>query len=296
MPRERLTLALLLLALLLQAMSTPAQVTVLGPGVNPQGASRPSDANYGPPRLVELDALVLGDGYQRAHVITEGEVSQFESGRYWTLGHSTTRLLLIPGRDFDPSELDRVIGRRTEVRGVVRLIREKQYVGPTGQDLDLIEDPLLPPLPAPQFERGWPRISITVFSIRDRTSPEFTRPKEIGGGVGWQILQEPAAYLGKKTRIFGQFRGRNLFGDLPAASARGKDDWVLMDGDTAIWVMGKAPKGDGWKLDPDYKGDSKSWLEVEGKAEVVNGIVYLKAASVMMSRPPGKEKPAPPPR
>ena len=290
MPRGRLVFALTLLA-----TSVPGQVTIVGPGVpSSSGSARPSDANYGPPRIVELDALALGDGYQRAHVITEGEVSPFENGRYWTLGHSTTRILVIPGRDFDASELDRVAGRRTEVRGIVRLIREKQYVGPTGQDLDLIEDPLLPPLPPPQFERGWPRISITVFAIRDRTNPETTRPKEIGGGVGWQILQEPAAYLGKKTRIYGQFRGRNLFGDLPADSARSKDDWVLKDGDTAIWVTGKTPKGEGWKLDPEYKGDSKNWLEVEGKPEVQNGVVYLKASAVLMSKAPGKEKPEPP--
>lgn len=292
MPRGRLVLALLLLA-----PSARAQVTVAGPGVpSPGGAARPSDANYGPPRLVELDALVLGDGYQRAHVLTEGEVSPFENGRYWPLGHSTTRILLIPGRDFDASEFDRVVGRRTEVRGIVRLLRKKEYVGPTGQDLDLIEDPLLPPLPPPQFEQGWPRISITVFAIRDRTNPETTRSKEVGGGVGWQILQEPAAYLGKKTRIYGQFRGRNLFGDLPAGSARSKDDWVLKDGDTAIWVTGKTPKGEGWKLDPEYKGDSKNWLEVEGKPEVLNGVLYLKASAVLMSKAPGKEKPEPPSR
>ncbi len=292
MPRGRLVLALILLAL-----SARAQVTIVAPGVpQPGGGARQSDANYGPPRLVELEALVLGDGYQRAHVLTEGEVSPFENGRYWTLGHSTTRILVIPGRDFDPSELDRVAGRRTEVRGIVRLIREKQYVGPTGQDLDLIEDPLLPPLPPPRFEQGWPRISITVFAIRDRTNPETMRAKEVGGGVGWQILQEPTAYLGKKTRIYGQFRGRNLFGDLPAGSARSKDDWVLKDGDTAIWVVGKTPKGEGWKLDPEYKGDSKNWLEVEGKPEVVNGVVYLKASMVLMSKAPGKEKPEPPSR
>jgi hypothetical protein len=224
-------------------------------------------------------------------VITEGEVSPFEPGRYWTLGRGTTRLLIIPGREFDASELDKVAGRRTEVRGIVRSIREKQYIGPTGVDLDLVEDPLLPPMPPPQFERGWPRVSITVFSIRDRTNPETVRPREVGSGIGWQILQDPASYLGKKTRVYGQFRGRNLFGDLPAVSARGKDDWVLKDGDTAMWVMGKEPKGEGWKLNLDYKGDSKSWLDVEGKPEVQNGVLYLKANRVLMSKAPGKERP-----
>ena len=36
-----------------------------------------------------------------------------------------------------------------------------------------------------------------------------------------------------------------------------------LDGDAAMWVMGKTPKGQGWKLDLDYKGDAKNWLEVD---------------------------------
>ena len=282
-----------IIALLLLPHLGQAQVTIVTPGAQPPGqASRPSEANYGPPRVVDLDNIVLGDGYQRAHVITEGEVSPFQQGQYWTLRQGTSTVLIIPGRDFDASELDKVVGvKRIEVRGIVRLIRQKEYVGPTGVDLDLIEDPLLPPMPPPRFEQGWPRISITAFAIRDRTSPETGRRKETSGGIGRQILDEPSVYSGKTARIYGQFRGRNLFADLPANSARGKEDWVLKDGDTAMWVMGKAPKGQGWKLDLDYKGDSKNWLEVEGKPEVMNGIVYLKASRVLMSKGPVSETP-----
>ena len=114
--------------------------------------------------------------------------------------------------------------------------------------------------------------------------------------MGRRILDEPSAFSGKTARIMGQFRGRNLFGDLPANSARTKDAWVLKDGDTAMWVTGKLPKGDGWKLDLDYKGDTKNWLEVEGKPEVVNGIVHLKASKVFMTRPPAGERPEQPQR
>lgn len=279
-----------IITLLLLPQVGRAQITVTAPGVHPPGqAARPSDANYGPPRVVDLDAIVLADGYNRVHVITEGEVSPFQQGQYWTLSQGTAKVLIIPGRDFDASELDKVAGvKRIEVRGIVRLIRNKEYI--KGVDVDLLEDPILPPMPPPQFERGWPRISITAFAIRDRTSPESSRPKEAGGGMGRQILDEPSAYSGKTARIYGQFRGRNLFADLPANSARGKDDWVLKDGDTAMWVMGKTPKGQGWKLDLDYKGDSKNWLEVEGKPEVMNGIVYLKASRVLMSKAPVSEK------
>jgi hypothetical protein len=285
------------MALVLAPHLGRAQVTLVGPGVNSQGqAARQSDANYGPPRVADLDVIVIGDGYQRAHVITEGEVSPFQPGQYWRLGQVGATVLLIPGRDFDAGELDRVTGRRTEVRGIVRLIRKKEYAGRPPQDLDLLEDPLLPPMPPPMFDQGWPRISITVFAIRDRTGSESSRRPDKGGGLIRQILDEPSAYSGKTARIYGQFRGRNLFSDLPANSARGKDDWVLKDGDTAMWVIGKTPKGEGWKLDLDYRGDSKSWLEVEGKPEVVNGVVYLKASRVLMSKAPASTKAGVPPR
>jgi hypothetical protein len=285
-----------LLVLWLAPASAHAQVTVVAPGVPAQGGSgRASDANYGPARPAEIDSIVLSDGYQRAHVLIEGEVSPFENGQYWTIGHATARLLVIPGRQLDASELSRAGGRRVELRGVVRKLRPKEYLGPNRTDLDLVEDPTLPPLPPPNFEQGWPRISITVFEIRDRTTPEGIQ-KPQGGGMGRQILDEPSVFSGKTIRIFGQFRGRNLFADLPDGSARGKDAWVLKDGDTALWVIGKMPKGEGWKLDLDYKGDTKNWLEVEGKPEVLNGIVYLRASKVLMSRPPATERPEGPRR
>lgn len=271
-----------------------AQVTVVAPGSNQGGAVRPSNANYGPPQVIELDALnMMPESYQRAHVIVEGEFSEIGL-QQWVLRQGGASVLVIPGREFDGSQLGQTAGRRVEVRGIIRMLRKKQYVGSPPTDLDLIEDPILPPMPAPSQEL--PRVSLTVLAMRDRTSPEVFNAPEIGGDIPRRILEEPAAYAGKTTKIVGQFRGRNLFGDLPPDSARGKQDWVLKDGDAAIWVTGKAPKGDGWKLDLEYKGDSKTWLEVEGKPEVINGIVYLKASKVIPTRAPGSERRGPGPR
>ena len=280
---------LYIIALLLLPRSGPAQVTVVAPGANPGRATRPSNANYGPPQVIELEALsMMPESYQRNHVIVEGEFSELGVGQQWVLRRGGTSVLVIPGREFDPGQFSQTAGRRMEVRGIIRLLRQKQYVGNPPTDLDLVEDPILPPMPPPSLEL--PRVSLTVIAVRDRTSPEIFTPQEIGGGIPQRILEEPAAYSGKTTKIIGQFRGRNLFGDLPANSARGKQDWVLKDGDSAVWVMGKAPRGDGWKLDLDYKGDSKTWLEVEGKPEVVNGVVYLKASKVIPTRAPGSER------
>jgi hypothetical protein len=84
----------------------------------------------------------------------------------------------------------------------------------------------------------------------------------------------------------GQFRGSNLFGDLPADSRRGKNDWVLRRGTAAVWVTGKKPKGKGWSLDPGARGDCKWWLRVTGKVERRKGIVYIKGKKVDMAKKP----------
>ncbi len=263
------------------ATSALAQVTIVTPGSPARGtATRDSDATYGVPRFVDLDVIALGDTYHRKHVITEGEVGQFLAGRYWTLRYGGAIVLIIPGKDFNAADFETAMGRRTEVRGVVRVW------GGTS-------DPALPPVPwgltiAPDV----PNVSITVFAIRDRTSLESVRPWD-AVGVGGRIREDPSAYAGKTIRIHGQFRGRNLFNDLPPMSMRSDADWVLKDGDTAVWVVGKPPKGDGWKLDPTHKGDAKNWLEVDGKPEVRDGVVYLKASKVFLVKARGSQKAGP---
>ena len=272
------------------------QVTVTAPGHQPPGARVP-EPGYGPPRVVDIETINFAiDGYQRTQVLTEGQIEVLAHGQYWTLRQGTSSLLLLAGNSLNTDALERGVGTgaRMEVRGVVRRLRAKEYV--KGVDLDLIEDPTLPVLPAPAFDQGWPRISITALAIRERVGAGAAVRESKSPGLGRQILDEPSVFSGKTARIYGQFRGRNRFSDLPANSARSKDDWVLKDGDTAMWVLGKTPKGEGWKLDLDYKGDTKNWLEVEGKPEVANGIVYLKASRVMMSKAPAGVKPAPSPR
>jgi hypothetical protein len=280
----------LLAALGFTPMAVLAQVTVVAPGM-PPASGQASETHYGPPRVVELETILLGDGLQRTHVITEGEIAPFQIGQYWTLRRGTAAVLLIPAAGFDATQFEEASrSERIEVRGVVRFIRKKAYI--RNVDLDLIEDPLLPPMPPPMTDQGGPQFSITVFAMRDRTDPGTMRRIE-SGGMGRRILDEPSAYSGKTARIYGQFRGRNLFLDLPKGSERSKEDWVLKDGETSMWVTGKTPKGDGWKLDLDYKGDSKNWLEVEGKPEVVNGVVYLRASRVLMAKAPSKAKAEP---
>jgi hypothetical protein len=260
-----------------------AATLALAQAPNTGPPQRQGDSDYGPPRVVDLDQVVfVPESYQRSHVIVVGDLGMLQANQYWTLTQGTGRVLLIPGHGMAADDINPMMGARVEVRGIVRFIRKKEYV--MGVDLDLIEDPGLPPLPEPSLML--PRVSITILGLGDREPRESRRSRKAAETMAYEILDSPADYVGKTVRIHGQFRGRNLFGDLPTGTERTRDDWVLKDGDLSLWVTGKAPRGKGFSLDPEYKGDSVRWLVVAGKPEVANGIVYLRASKVTLSSPP----------
>jgi hypothetical protein len=82
--------------------------------------------------------------------------------------------------------------------------------------------------------------------------------------------------------VRGQFRGANLFLDLPGKTRRSKSDWVIRDGEAAAWVTGKSPRGEGWALDRDAKSDAAHWVEIDARPEVRDGVLYLKATDVRL--------------
>jgi hypothetical protein len=101
-------------------------------------------------------------------------------------------------------------------------------------------------------------------------------------------------YAGALVRVTGEFRGNNLYGDLPLSSRRWPKDWVLREGFNAVWVTGKPPQGDGFRLDPSLRRDTGKWLSVVGRVETWKGAVYLRARSVALGTAPS-EPPAPVP-
>jgi hypothetical protein len=99
------------------------------------------------------------------------------------------------------------------------------------------------------------------------------------------LVGRPARLAKETVRVRGQFRGKNLFGDLAPAGAPA-DGWVIKDGDSAVWVSGRRPKGNGWSLDPDSRSDTNRWVEVVGKIETRDGVTLLRAAQVALVPPP----------
>jgi len=107
------------------------------------------------------------------------------------------------------------------------------------------------------------------------------------------LVMKPAQHEGKTVTVKGQFRGKNLYGDLPSASRQRSADWVLKDDVFAVWVSGKKAKGEGWTLDPDLKRDTGKWLQVTGRVRVDRGVVTIQATDVVLSKPPSAAAPAP---
>jgi len=115
------------------------------------------------------------------------------------------------------------------------------------------------------------------------------------------LAMEPARFDGRKLTIIGQFRGRNLFGELPEAPAKGKYEFVLRSGDAAVWVIGVQPKGKGFSFDPNKRIDTGRWVTVQGTVRTARGLTWLEGTSIELAPTPEEttevtiELPPPPP-
>jgi hypothetical protein len=131
-------------------------------------------------------------------------------------------------------------------------------------------------------DRGPTGFWFWAYSIEPaRNSPVPSR----AGLVALQDAVRSDRVTGKTVTVRGQFRGRNLFRDLDAAGAP-SDGWVIKDGPFAVWVVGRKPKGSGWSLDAESRGDTTRWLQVTGKLESKSGVTRLRAEKVDLVAPP----------
>ena len=118
-------------------------------------------------------------------------------------------------------------------------------------------------------------------------------PEEIKGDIKAEtvsleaLVSSPGRYDGKTIRVYGKFRGKNLYGDLASHSERDSHDWVMKEDVYAIWVTGRKPKGSGFELDTGMKRDTEKWLQVVGKPETIKGVTYLQALQVVLGKPSG---------
>lgn len=99
---------------------------------------------------------------------------------------------------------------------------------------------------------------------------------------------EPWRFDGQPLTLVGQFGGRNLFGDLPAAPAKDRYDFVLRNAEGAVWVTGVRPKGKGFDLNVDARVDTSYWLKVTGILKRERGLVVLEGSSIATTPPPAR--------
>jgi len=244
-----------------------------------QFGSNQYERQYGQPVDVEIESLVqMPESYEGKAVRVRGRLTMLAgiSDRNWALGELGAYLSIVPVRDV-VAPFDREArtwgGREIEVSGLVSLGKH------------------------PMNET--PITVITFWAFLGPTEREEVRPPSPEATLE-ELLTRQGERDGERIRVVGQFRGSNLFGDLPSFSRWKLGDWVLKNDVFAVWVTGEKPKGKGWKLDPKLRRDSGKWLLVEGKPRTVEGVVYILADSVELTTAPSptahveKAKPLPP--
>ena len=252
---------------------------------------------YGEAHPASLEDVARGGPHEGRVVRTQGTFSPLGMDRsLFELREGGARVLALPTREIDGSDLTRVLGRPVEVVGLVRRLPERQQILQCGPE-SVCNDPQLPPLPDREGHLDWPYYSITFWSIVDITDEAKAKKIEYKELTLEALLTAPGSHDGQMVRVVGKFRGENLYGDLPTASRRSSADWVIKDEVFAVWVTGKKPKGSGWQLDASLKRDTGKWIEVIGRPETLRGVTYLRATRVALSAPPTAtaEAQAPPP-
>lgn len=150
------------------------------------------------------------------------------------------------------------------------------------------------------YQERWPKPGEELILLLNSTVPapaaiDITAPPLRA------LAMEPARFDGQKVTITGQFRGRNLFGDLPEAPAQHRWQFVLRSSDAAVWVMGVQPKGRTFNFDPSKRIDTGRWVKVQGTVRTAKGLTWLDGTSIELAPEPEEttevaiDLPPPPP-
>lgn len=97
-----------------------------------------------------------------------------------------------------------------------------------------------------------------------------------------ELMRDPEAYYDKRISVIGKFRGDNVYHDLSMHDKKTPRDFIIKVADTAIWVTGKRPEGEGFELNPERRRDTGKWLKVTGVPWTDDGEVYLRAQLIEM--------------
>jgi hypothetical protein len=145
----------------------------------------------------------------------------------------------------------------------------------------------------------WPRPGeelVLVLTSTDRPPA----PADVNKPPLRAVAMEPERFAGHRATVVGQFRGRNLYGDLPEAPVTDKWAFVLRSADAALWVVGRQPRGRDFNFDPSRRLDAGRWMQVTGTVRAGKGMAWIEAAAIELAPAPAEtpvisEPPPPPP-
>jgi hypothetical protein len=220
-------------------------------------------------RAATASALLTYSGfYQGQLVIVRGTLATRDQPVLLSPSIDRSIPLIFKG----PSPIDGPVEVRATFWDVGRLQREDPRVPSMGLDR------LLPRSP----EADWPRPGeVIALVVTDAMSVKTND----GEPTLRQIALDPSPHIGKRVRIKGQFRGRNLYGDLPQGPGLSQWDYVLRAADATVWVTGLRPRGRGFNLSTSARVDTSAWLEVAGVVREGKGLIWIEGQQVALTKP-----------
>jgi hypothetical protein len=223
-------------------------------------------AQGAPRRLTTVDAVRQYPGYYHLqNVLLRGEFAQAGRRIFLKADENELTVQLADGVTTQTGAVE----VRGQVIDVGRLEPGDPRVGPLeGRDVD-----------------RWPRPGEELLL---RVSTVTPAPASSGTVTVRTLALEPWRFVGKPVTVVGNFRGRNLFGDLPGAPNAGAHDFVIRATDGAVWVTGQRPRGRGFDLDVDRRIDSNRWLEVTGTVVLERGLVRIAATKLVAATAPSE--------
>ena len=200
--------------------------------------------------------------YHLQNVLLHGEI--VESNSRLALRGGDAEIWLITNGTSTPSGL-------VEVRGVM-------------MDVGRLEpsDPRLQGYGSTRAPDQWPRpgeelvVNATGIAEAQRATSPSVR----------SLALQPWRFDGQQVTVVGEFRGRNLFGDLPSAPGRSRWDFVLRTADSAVWSTDLRPRGRGFDLSVDARVDTGRWLQVSGTVSHNRGLVTVSGITIQTATPP----------
>lgn len=226
------------------------------------GTARPQPSAR---RLTTIDALKQYPGfYHLQNVLLRGEFDDATAKLQLKADENVIRVLLDDGVSTKKGSV--------EIRGVLIDVGRLEPGDPRagafteGRDVD-----------------RWPRPGEELFV---RTSGVTEVPPSATTASVRAIALEPWRFETQKVTVLGNFRGRNLFGDLPGAPGKSRYDFVLRGVEGAIWVTNLRPRGSGFELDVNRRVDTDRWIEVTGTIVRERGLVSLDATRLTLAKAP----------